>query len=60
MFGEKIKELCKRDGRKQEDLAIALGVTNQAISRWKSNGGYPVRRSQTITGDAVKTNVIGL
>lgn len=30
-----------RDGRKQDDLANAFGVSPQAISRWESNSGYP-------------------
>ena len=40
-IGKNIKDLRKRDNRTQEDLAKALGVTCQAISRWESNGGYP-------------------
>lgn len=40
-IGKNIKDLRKRDNRTQEDLAKALGVTCQAISRWEANGGYP-------------------
>lgn len=40
-LGEKIKELRTRDGSKQEDLAKALGVSNQAVSRWENYGSYP-------------------
>lgn len=40
-IGEKIKNLRARDGRKQEDLANALGISPQAVSRWEANGGYP-------------------
>lgn len=40
-LGHKIRELRRRDGRTQEALAEAIGVTSQAVSRWEANGGYP-------------------
>lgn len=40
-LGKRIRELRHRDGRTQEDLAEAIGMTSQAVSRWEANGGYP-------------------
>lgn len=40
-LGNKIRTLRRRDGRTQEDLANALGITSQAVSRWESGGSYP-------------------
>ena len=40
-LGNKIRELRHLSGRTQENLAEALGVTSQAVSRWESGGSYP-------------------
>lgn len=34
-LGEKISSLRKAGGLSQEDLAITLGVSRQAVSKWE-------------------------
>lgn len=40
-FGERLRAFRRRDGRTQEDLAQALDVTPQAVSRWETGSCYP-------------------
>lgn len=40
-IGKTVRELRRRDGRTQDDLAQALGVSPQAVSRWEQGGAYP-------------------
>lgn len=40
-LGNKIRELRASQKRTQEELATALGVTPQAVSRWEAGGSYP-------------------
>lgn len=40
-IGNKIKQFRKMYDRTQENMAQALGVTSQAISRWENGTGYP-------------------
>ena len=41
MLAEKIKELRKKKGLTQEDLASELNVSRQAITKWESGDGAP-------------------
>ena len=40
-IGTVIKSLRRNQKKTQDELATALGVTPQAISRWESENGYP-------------------
>jgi len=40
---EKVKELRKKKGWTQEDLAREIGVTLSTVQRWEKQGGQPNR-----------------
>ena len=40
-IGENIKTMRRKCGFTQEELALRLGVTPQAISKWENGGGTP-------------------
>jgi len=40
---EKIKELRKKKGWAQEDLAREIGVSLSTVQRWEKKGGQPTR-----------------
>lgn len=40
-LGEKLKEIRKRFGLSQEQLAEIMNVSRQAITKWENDGGIP-------------------
>jgi len=42
-LSEKVKELRKKKGWAQEDLAREIGVSLSTIQRWERQGGKPSR-----------------
>jgi len=44
-FGERIKSLREAAGLKQSDVANAVGVSSQAVSKWETNKSEPDREA---------------
>ena len=42
-LGEKVKDLRKKKGWVQEDLARQIGVSLSTVQRWEKKGGDPTR-----------------
>ena len=42
-LSERVRELRKRNGWAQEDLAREIGVSLSTVQRWEKQGGSPTR-----------------
>lgn len=40
-LGQKLKEIRKRFGLSQEQLAEIMNISRQAITKWENDGGLP-------------------
>lgn len=56
-FSEKIKEIRKKEGISQEQLAERIGVSRQAITKWETGKGLPDVENMVIIAEIFKTTI---
>ncbi len=56
-FSEKLKEIRRKEGISQEQLAERIGVTRQAITKWETGKGLPDVENMVILAEIFKTSM---
>ncbi|MCM1044721.1 MAG: helix-turn-helix domain-containing protein [Candidatus Gastranaerophilales bacterium] len=56
-FSEKLKEIRKKEGISQEQLAERIGVSRQAITKWETGKGLPDVENMVIIAEIFKTTI---
>ncbi len=56
-FSEKLKEIRKKEGISQEQLAERIGVTRQAITKWETGKGLPDIENMVIIAEIFKMTI---
>lgn len=56
-FSEKLKDIRKKEGLSQEQLAEKIGVSRQAITKWETGKGLPDVDNMVIIAEIFKTTL---
>ncbi len=56
-FSKKLKEIRKKEGISQEQLAERIGVSRQAITKWETGKGLPDVENMVIIAEIFKTTI---
>ncbi|MCM1267053.1 MAG: helix-turn-helix domain-containing protein [Bacteroidales bacterium] len=56
-FSDKLREIRKKEGISQEQLAERIGVSRQAITKWETGKGLPDVENMVIIAEIFKTTI---